>query len=491
MAKDAQQTILDPSRWGLPPEAVASLANRLVDFWMRYRHCFWTQTRDQSAHAYHYLSALLRMTEKRNFTGIGRATGQSGENIQHFMSYSPWTTQAVYRRVQAEIAMIPELISGGMALLDESADAKAGIKTAGAARQYNGRLGKVDLCQVGVFLSFVKGNTWTWVDGELFLPERWFAPEMAEVYQELGIPADRCFKTKVELGWEMIQRAQANGLPFEAVGCDDLYGRADWFRAKMAEAGIIYMADVPCTTEVYLERPEFGVPETPPDHRGPKYTQPRVLSPEKPLAASQVARQSDTQWKWIRVRPCERGELVAEFAARHVWTLRDGKPTEEWLVMRRESDGDCKYALSNAHAKTPLEELAWMQTQRYFVERSIQDAKSEIGWDEFEAQKFRAWEHQLALTVLGSWFVAQTKLEWEQQFPRDSGLYHELEIDLLPALSAANVRVLLRAAMPLPQLSLQEAAELVVEHLINRTRSRKSRMKKKSHRRAHRSRDPA
>jgi SRSO17 transposase len=431
------------------------------------------------------------MEKKRNFASIGRATGQPGENMQHFMSNSPWSTQMIYRQVQGEIAATPELSRGGMVLLDESADAKAGTKTAGAARQYNGRLGKVDLCQVSVFLSFVKDDTWTWVDGELFLPEHWFAPDLEKERQRLGVPSKRTFKSKVALGWEMIQRAQANGLPFEAVGCDDLYGRADWFRAALDGANIIYMADVPCVTEVYLERPEFGVPETPPGHRGRRYTQPRVLSPEKPIPVSQVIRRSDTQWQRIRVRSCERGMLVAKFAARRVWTLRDGKPTEEWLVVRRESDGDCRYAFSNAHVETPLEELAWMQTQRYFVERSIQDAKSEMGWDEFQAQMFRAWEHQLALTILASWFVAQTKLEWEQQFPRDPQLRHELATDQLPALSVANVRELLRAVMPLPQLSPQEAAEQVVEHLVNRTRSRKSRMKRKKSRRTHRSRDPA
>ena len=239
------------------------------------------------------------------------------------------------------------------------------------------------------------------------------------------------------------------------------------------------MADVPCTTEVYLECPQFGVPETPSDHRGRKYTKPRVLSPEKPLTVAQVARYPDTEWVWVRVRPCERGELIAEFAAWRAWTLRDGKPTEEWLVVQRKSDGDCKYALSNAHAETPLEELAWMQTQRYFVERAIQDAKSEIGWDELEAQKLRAWEHHLALTILASWFVTQTKLEWEQQFPRDPDLYRELAVDQLPPLSVANVREMLRAAMPLPQLSPQQAAELVAGHFVNRTRSRKSRMKKR------------
>jgi SRSO17 transposase len=305
---------------------------------------------------------------------------------------------------------------------------------------------------------------------------------MEDERKRLGIPSERSFKTKVELGWEMIQRAQANGLPFEAVGCDDLYGRANWFRAKMAGADLIYMADVPSDTQVYLTCPEFGVPETPPGHKGPKYTVPRVLSDDKPKTVSQVAGLPDTHWQHIRVRPTERGELVAKFAVRRVWTMRDKKPTEEWLVIRRDADGDHRYALSNAHPETHAEDLAWMHGQRYFVERSIQDAKSEMGWDEFQAQKFQAWEHQLALTILASWFVAQTKLRWAQQYPRDPKLHQELEVDLLPALSVANVRELLRAVMPLPQLSREQAAEQVVKHLVNRARSRKSRVKKKSSR---------
>jgi SRSO17 transposase len=475
----------------LPPEAILSLGDDLLEFWTHCRHCFWTQTRDQAPKAYHYLSGLLRMTKKRTFAGIGRTTGQPGENIQHFMTNSPWSARAVYNQVQADIAATPELRTGGMLLLDESADAKAGTKTAGAGRQRNGRLGKVDLCQVGVFLSFVKDNTWTWVDGELFLQEHWFEPKMGDERKRLGIPSDRTFKTKVELGWEMIQRAQANGLPFEAVGCDDLYGRANWFRAKMAGAGLIYMADVPGDTQVYLTCPKFGVPETPPGHKGHKYTVSRVLSDDKPKTVSQVAGLPDTHWQRIRVRPTERGELVAKFAVRRIWTMRDEKPTEEWLVIRRDADGDHRYALSNAPLETPAEDLAWMHGQRYFVERSIQDAKSEIGWDEFQAQKFRAWEHQLALTVLASWFVAQTKLRWAQQYPRDPKLHQELKVDLLPALSVANVRELLRAVMPLPQLSRDEAAAQVVKHLVNRTRSRKSRVSKKSSRPNHGARDPA
>jgi len=116
---------------------------------------------------------------------------------------------------------------------------------------------------------------------------------------------------------------------------------------------------------------------------------------------------------------------------------------------------------------------------RYFVERANQNAKAEMGWDEFQAQKYRAWEHEVALTVLASWFVAETKLDWAQQFPRDPCLAQQFELAILPMFSTANVREMLRATMPLPQLTPKQATELVVEHLVNRARAKKSRMKRR------------
>jgi hypothetical protein len=121
--------------------------------------------------------------------------------------------------------------------------------------------------------------------------------------------------------------------------------------------------------------------------------------------------------------------------------------------------------------------MAALKSQRYFIERSNQDAKSELGWDEFQAIKYRAWQHHLALTIAASWFITETRLDWALEFERDPELLAHYEMDVLPALSMANVRELLRAALPLPQLSPLDAAALVVEHLDNRTRSRQSRLR--------------
>jgi len=478
-------SVFAPQRWGLSPDFSRELPERLHHFWRRYYECFKTKTRNTGEYADHYLSCLLRMETKRNYTNIGRAAGVAGENIQHFMSNSPWSARVVMEQVQQEIKTTPELKRGGVVILDESADEKAGNKSAGAGRQHNGRLGKVDMSQVGTLLAYANLTysdrpVWAWVDGELYLQEHWFTSEMAELRQRVGIPPERKFETKIELGWKMIQRVKANGLPFEAVACDDLYGRSTWLRDEMDGEQIIYMADVPCTTQVYLKKPVLGVPERLPGRRGPKPTRLRVLNGVKPFKAHQVAQRADTMWTRIRVRTIERGELDDPFAARRVWTLRKGEPepVEEWLVIRREAKNRHNYSLSNTPADASLEYLAWLKCQRYFVERTNQDAKSEAGWDELEARRYRGWEHHLALVILAVWFAAQTKWEWAKEYTRDPTLAQQFAVEVLPALSMANIRVLLRAAMPLPQLTPEEAVTLVAEHFVNRTRSRKSRLKR-------------
>ncbi len=475
MTREARTELFEPNRWGVSSAAIPALAGRLQGFCQRYGGCFRTATRDASPYAQPYVSALLRMESQRTFTNIGRQVGMPGQNIQHFMTNSPWSAADVLRQVRQEIAARAELQRGGVLVLDESPVKKAGTKTAGAARQWKGRIGHVDSSQVGTFLAYANGPVWTWIDGELFLPEHWFGPELADERKRLGIPPDRTFQTKVELGWQMIRRVQAEGLPFEAVGCDELYGRSGWLRARLDEARIVYLANVPADVRVYLEPPRLEVPETPPGHIGPRFKRPRVQAAGPALEARALAARPETAWQRIRVRPVERGELADDFAAWGVWTIRDDAVAQEWLLVRRTSQGKCSYTLSNAPPDTPLARLAALRCQRYWVERANQDAKSEAGWDELQAQKYRAWEHHLALTILATWFVAETKLDWAHDHPRDPSLLTDFAIDRLPDLSVANVRSMLRAALPLPDLTADRAAALVVEHLVNRTRSRRSR----------------
>ena len=447
------------------------MSERLTRFYDRFRSAIRTQTRDTSEYGLRYLSGLLRMETKRTMANIGRKTDVAGQNMQHFMSNSPWSGQALISLIQGDARQNPEFQAGAMLALDESADEKAGEHSAGAGRQHNGRLGKVELSQVGVFLSLVTPRVNTWIDGELYFQERWFTKAYAKRREKAGIPETRSFHTKPELGWQMIQRAQANQVPFEAVVMDDLYGRNNVLRKRLDQAKIEYYGDVPANTMVYLDRPKIVYPLT---KRGKRSKRARVVAQQR-YEVRELLDHPVLEWTTITLRPNERGVLQAKFARCRVWTVHQAQCRQEWLLIRQDAK-QVTYVLSNAAVDTPLRTMAWRKSHRYFIERSNQDAKGEFGWDEFQAIKYLAWEHQLALTILASWFVAETRLDWMTRYQRDPALLEHYEVDVLPMLSVGNVRELLRAAMPLPQLTPQEAAELVVEHLVNRTRSRKSRL---------------
>lgn len=233
-----------------------------------------TKTRNTSEYGFHYISGLLRMKSGRTIANISRKTEQAMQNMQHFISQSPWSARTLLDQVREAMMQREELAEGIILALDESANEKAGQHSVGASRQYNGRQGKVDNCQVGVFLSVVKGTFSSWIDGEIFLPERWFADDYAEHRRRAGIPDDREFMSKLALGLQMIHRAKVNGIPFEAVTCDGFYGRSGEFRDQLAAEKIDYYADVPCNTRVYLEPPQIGVPD---NKRGRKAHQRRVL----------------------------------------------------------------------------------------------------------------------------------------------------------------------------------------------------------------------
>jgi SRSO17 transposase len=470
-----RQNTTEIERWGLSLEAIMGLKSRLSEYYDRYRPDLVTQTKDTSDYGYHYLSSLMRMETKRTMANIARTSGVPIQNMQQFISDSPWSGPRVIESVCYEVSLRPEFSAGSVLIIDESADAKSGSTSAGAGRQYNGRLGKVDMCQVGVFLSVANNGHQTWINGELYLPEAWFTQQNAAKRKRIGIPKERVFATKLELALKMVEQVQCTGVPFDAVDCDSLYGRKGWFRDQLGQLKTEYYADIPENTRVYLEKPLVYSPLT---KRGKPAKQPEISGIF--ALAKELVDHSRTEWQTFVLRPCERGMLEADFARRRVWTVDpDGIMRKEWLLMRKNGT-EISYSLSNAAEDTSLLTMAQRKSQRYFIERSNQDAKSELGWDEFQAIKYRAWEHHLAFTILASWFVTETQLDWARDHPRDPFLLEQYEIDALPNLSLANVRTLLRAVMPLPQLSAAQAAALVVEHLDNRTRSRKSRLHKLS-----------
>ena len=247
---------------------------------------------------------------------IAREGPMSEQNMQHFMSNSPWSGRELVEQVQAAIMERREL-QGGMLILDESADEKSGDNSAGAGRQHNGRLGKIDESQVGVYLAYAHEQTWTLWDGELFIPERWFSAEAAPRRLKAGLPGTQTFQTKVEIGWQMIARAKATGLPFEAVAFDSLYGRSHWLRTCCDEAHIEYYADIPSNYPLYRDVPKLTFERNKRGDPPQKFT----VVGQSALSATAFATLPQTRWEKLTVRPCERGHLQVEFARIPVWTV--------------------------------------------------------------------------------------------------------------------------------------------------------------------------
>lgn len=203
----------------------------------------------------------------------------------------------------------------------------------------------------------------------------------------------------------MIQRAQANGLPFEAVVMDDLHGRNVVLRQRLHQAGIEYYSDMAANTLVCLDKPQVVYPLT---KRGKASKKPSIVAQQR-IEVRSLLHDSSLERATITLRPSERGMLRAEFARRRVWMVYDSQTPQEWLLIRRD-EKRITDVLSNASPDTSLKTMAWRKTHRYFIEHSNQDAKSELGWDEFQATKYLAWQHQLALTILAAWFIAETRL---------------------------------------------------------------------------------
>lgn len=410
------------------------------------------------------------MENDRNLANVGRKTGISGQNLQHFVSNSSWSGEEVIIAVEDEVKVHPAFREA-ILVLDESAEEKNGEHSAGAGRQHNGRLGKIEMSQVGVFLALVTPAVCTWIDGELYLPQAWFEESHIELRKKTGVPEKLSFATKPELGWQMIKRTQERQIPFQAVAMDDLYGRNETLRQNLFKAGIEYYGDIPANTKVYLEKPQIVYPLT---KRSEPSKTAQIIGTG--YEVRDLRQKKGIEWQIIRLRANERGYLEAKFTRVRVWVVYGEEIRQEWLLIRQDAV-QITYVLSNAPESIDLQTMAWRKTHRYLIERSNEDAKDEFGWDEFQTRKYLAWKHQLALTILASWFVAETRLDWQNRFEQSPELLVQYEVDALPKLSVANVRELLRASLPLPQLSPEEAANLVVNHLINRTRSRKSRLR--------------
>jgi SRSO17 transposase len=385
-----------------------------------------------------------------------KVPGTKYEPLQYFLSDSNWE----WRPVNDQVTKDADKLLGGKKdsalYIDESGIPKKGKMSVGVSRQWCGQLGKNDNCQVAVFATLGYGRFSTPIDYRLYLPKSWTDDE--ERCLKAKIPADKIvFQTKHEQALDLIFHARKNGVRFNWVGCDGFYGKNSKFLRVLDDNDETFMADVHKNQKIYIENPNPLVPEAK-SNKGKR--------PSKLKAQTQdirvdkwVEQQPDNAWKRVKVRKTTKGHLIVDILHREVW-LWDGEEAEarKWhLVVRREinSPGEIKYSLSNAPSNTLIRRLAYMQAQRYWVERPFQDAKNECGMGDYQARGWLAWHHHMTMVMMAMLFMIEQRL------------YHQVGV---PLLSCADITTLLKSILPRRDVGVDE----IIRQLRERHRKRQA-----------------
>jgi SRSO17 transposase len=278
------------------------------------------------------------------------------------------------------------------------------------ARQHNGRLGKEDNCQVGVFLLGVTPDGVALLDHQLYLHASWFEGDEAAARRAAAhIPEDLPFRTKPQIAAALIANVAALGLvTLDWVTADEEYGQNGELLDELERLGQRYVMEVPVTTTVWSVDPAGCVP--PYSGRGPR---PKRATREAVCSVTELAaRLPGDAWHCLQVREGAIGPLVFEFAAVRVWAVRHRKPGPPiWVVIRRslEETPEVKSYVSNGDEQTPLGVLALVVCSRHRVEDFFEDSKSYLGMAQYETRSWVGWHHHMTLVGLAHLFVTLTQ----------------------------------------------------------------------------------
>ena len=284
----------------------------------------------------------------------------------------------------------------GVVVVDPSGFPKKGAESCGVDRQWCGRPGKVDNCQVGVFPAYATEAGYAPLDRRLYLPEDWANDEARR--EKCHVPEGVKFRETWRIALDLLDRSLPGLLHGWIVGDDEL-GRATKFRAALRQRTERYVLDVPCDTTVRdLER-----------RRPPRKKAGVGRRREVPFvrADAWAARQPQSRWERITVRDGEKGPLAVDAMRVRVRTKQDGRvgPEERMVVIRTVGESRIDYALSNAGPETPLAEVVRAQRQRHRIEEVFGAGKGEVGLDHYEVRSWVGWHHHMTLSLVALWFL--------------------------------------------------------------------------------------
>ncbi len=355
--------------------------------------------REQVEHAGVFVRGLLSDLEHKNAESIAYRFGQERMPLQWFIGVSPWDDAPLRDELVHQVGeQLGE--AEGVIVFDPSGFPKSGKESVGVARQWCGRLGKVDNCQVGIYMGYVSSREHALVDMRLYLPKEWTKDHKRR--EKAGIPKEVRYRTRHRLCLEMLEK-HGEKLPHSWITGDDEMGRPYWFRRRLNELTERYLLAVPSNTLVR------DLDADPPEYSG------RGRRPKRPWTRVERWTQSlaKKDWTVIDVRDGAKGPLVVEAVKRRVVGRTHDGPEghEEVLVVIRYKDRDNRrvvktdYYLSNGTFDIPLAEFVRAAKAEHRIEECIRRGKSEAGLADYEVRTWRGWHHHQTLSLLATWFL--------------------------------------------------------------------------------------
>ena len=399
------------------PDVFHQMVDRLGEFVMAYQQALETEADPHSMHL--YLQGLLSHLPRKNAEEIAAWVDVERQVMQDFIGIAPWDPRPLIGVLVGQVAQqLGE--PDGIIAFDPSSFPKRGTHSVGVKRQWCGHRGKVDTCQVGVFMGYVSRLDHTLLDFRLSLPQEWARDEQRR--QECHVPSEVRYQTRQEQCLEMLDE-WGEQVPHGWVTGDDELGRHTRFRGELRDRGERYVLGVPCTTTMRdLEAPL-------PAYQG------RGRRPKSPWQSVTQWRQGlDAEaWTYLTVRDGEKGPVAIEMVRCRVQTRIERKRTgpTEWLVVTRRpladertlepkaspdaTDQDARYryhyyltptCVSEMELEEPsLAELARVIKAGACIEACFKRGKGEVGMDAYQVRTWQGWHHHMALSLMAVWFL--------------------------------------------------------------------------------------
>jgi SRSO17 transposase len=336
-----------------------------------------------------YVQALLSGVDRKNGWQIAEHAGEATPyGVQRLVASARWDTDAVRDEVR-DYALEHLKEEDAVLVLDETGFLKKGTKSAGVARQYSGTAGKIDNCQIGVFLAYTTPKGTALIDRALYLPKAWTGD--AERRTEAGIPEEIRFQTKPQQARSMLERAFKAGIQASWVVADEVYGRDRQLRMYLESREQPFVLAV-ATNEV-LWYDGF-----------------------RQVAAKTIAESLDAEaWQQLSAGEGEKGPRLYDWVRAPLFRMA-APEWEHWLLVRRslEDPTELAYYVVFAPTGTSLEGLVRVAGRRWTIETAFENAKQEAGLDEYEVRSWTGWYKHITLSILAHAFLAVTRSQAQQ-----------------------------------------------------------------------------